>query len=46
MKMEEVSVEELQAALQTYQESLAELDLLQTEHSTNETSEVCLQQGF
>lgn len=40
MKMEEVSVEELQAALQTYQESLAELELLQTEHSTNETSEV------
>ena len=44
--MEDVSVEELQAALQTYQESLAELDLLQTERGADETSEVCLQHAF
>ena len=41
--MEEVFVEELQAALQTYQESLAELEQLGSGSTTDETNEVRLQ---
>lgn len=41
--MEEVTVEELQAALQTYQESLADLEVIpEAERDTDETQKVAV----